>query len=578
MSLIGRYYRTVRNLTFAQMLHRVRLRSQRALYQRAPRWTSRTFQGRTSRVEGWPASFRPLDAVTEASGKPSLADNRVGIFELLDLRLDLGQPIQWNPTDAPQLWRYHLHYFDWAWAYFGSHAPTVDKLTLVDLYKSWRAANEIGKWDAWSPYVASVRAWTICSLYADVFSTSDISRQVARDLETHARYLRANLEYDVGGNHLLKNLKALCGLAVFLRDVSLLDDSLDRLVKQLDIQILPDGGHFERSPSYHAQVLGDLIDVRELLRAAAVGEAAYSALDGAVERMRAWLARIATPDYALPPVNDTFAVSEGRLKSLGVAASDRCASILPESGYVVGRPAPDVYLLFDVGRPSPPELPAHGHADALSVILKLGDQWVLADTGTSTYAPGSRRLYERSSRAHNTVEIDLTDQSEVWGAFRLGRQHNAWISEVSHGQNFLRAAGMHDGYRHMTGRPLHSRTVELTSDRIRVVDEIVGAAPHTLRLFWHLGPHIGYARRESGVDVGPVRLVFSSENAFDTEIVAAGVSELGYIGAGHNRLEPAPCVVINFSEVKLPLRFTTDIWLNPASEAGTTSLPEERSL
>ena len=32
------------------------------------------------------------------------------------------------------------------------------------------------------------------------------------------------------------------------------------LTAQLAMQVLPDGGHYERAPAYHCQVLADLID------------------------------------------------------------------------------------------------------------------------------------------------------------------------------------------------------------------------------------------------------------------------------------------------------------------------------
>ena len=43
--------------------------------------------------------------------------------------------------------------------------------------------------------------------------------------------------------------------------------SLRRLARQVGEQVLADGGHFERAPAYHCQVLADLIDVAGLLRA-----------------------------------------------------------------------------------------------------------------------------------------------------------------------------------------------------------------------------------------------------------------------------------------------------------------------
>ena len=88
------------------------------------------------------------------------------------------------------------------------------------------------------------------------------------ELAAHAGFLRRNLETDVGGNHLIKNLKALVGLAVFFGDDALLARALGRLRRQLSVQVLPDGGHYERAPAYHCQVLGDLIDIAGLLQAA----------------------------------------------------------------------------------------------------------------------------------------------------------------------------------------------------------------------------------------------------------------------------------------------------------------------
>ena len=55
---------------------------------------------------------------------------------------------------------------------------------------------------------------------------------------------------------------------MFFADEGLLDQALDRLTGQLAVQVLPDGGHYERAPAYHCQVLGDLIDVAELIQAA----------------------------------------------------------------------------------------------------------------------------------------------------------------------------------------------------------------------------------------------------------------------------------------------------------------------
>jgi uncharacterized heparinase superfamily protein len=66
----------------------------------------------------------------------------------------------------------------------------------------------------------------------------------------------------------------LAGLAVFFANDALLTTAISRLRRQILAQVLPDGGHYERAPAYHCQVLGDLIDVAGLLRAAGQDEPA----------------------------------------------------------------------------------------------------------------------------------------------------------------------------------------------------------------------------------------------------------------------------------------------------------------
>ncbi len=80
-----------------------------------------------------------------------------------------------------------------------------------------------GRGDAWLPYPAALRAWSWCGLYRSLVAGSPIEQRSSPSLAAHAGFLRRHLESDVGGNHLIKNLKALAGLAVFFGDGPLLD-------------------------------------------------------------------------------------------------------------------------------------------------------------------------------------------------------------------------------------------------------------------------------------------------------------------------------------------------------------------
>jgi hypothetical protein len=79
-----------------------------------------------------------------------------------------------------------------------------------------------------------------------------------------------------------------------------------------------------------------------------------------------------------------------------------------------------VWLAFDFGLPSPPFLPAHAHADALSFQLWVDGRAIVVDPGAFTYEPGVERTWFRSTRAHSTVEVAGRSQFETWGAFRAG--------------------------------------------------------------------------------------------------------------------------------------------------------------
>ncbi|MCA1656691.1 MAG: heparinase II/III family protein, partial [Actinobacteria bacterium] len=281
----------------------------------------------------------------------------------------------------------------------------------------------------------------------------------------------------VGGNHLIKNLKALIGLGVLLGDDRLVKVATAQLARQLPVQVLSDGGHYERSPSYHCQVLGDFVDIAGLLLGA--GSPPVRGLADAIGAMRTWLGVMLMPDGDVPLFNDCVLVGQRRLSSLrpGPPAADRLA-VLGASGYVVMRPDDRLHLVADVGDPCPPDLPAHAHADCLSFEVAVDGQRCVVDPGTSTYAPGAQRTYERSTAAHNTVTVDGADQTEVWGTFRAARRARPRLEAATHDGDTITVTASHDGYRRLPGRPLHRRTWKVSAARVEITDEVAGDGEH----------------------------------------------------------------------------------------------------
>jgi uncharacterized heparinase superfamily protein len=545
--------RTAAYLRPAQVVRRARLQGQRALLRRWPRTGRRLAGGpRAAAAAGWPPGFSPVDRRTPGRW-PGLTDLAAGRLTLLGVAADLDGR-GWRFPDAPLLWRFHLHYWDWAWGLVDGGDRLAARAVFARLWRSWRAATEFGRGDAWLPYPAALRAWAWCGLHRDLVAGSDMEPAFLADLAAHAGFLRHHLETDVGGNHLIKDLKALVGLGVFFRDERLLRRALRRLTGQTTGQVLPDGGHCERAPAYHCQVLGDLLDVAGLL--GACGRPVPPELTSAIIRMRRWLGAVLGPDGLVPMLNDGYPVERELIAALDpVPPADGPLLTLNDSGLVRARSG-GWRLLADVGTPGPARLPAHAHAGTLGCLLHVGGVALLADTATSGYEPGPARDYERSTAAHSTVEVDGANSTEVWGSFRAGRRARVRDASAAVTGSRVTCEAAHDGYRRLRGRPVHHRRWTLTGTGLWADDLITGRGRHVLAVRWHLAP--GNTVRVSG-DTAEIT---GPAGTFAVTVKAAGpaslAAESGPVASGFGATTDAPVLVCHADAV-LPLAITT-IW------------------
>ncbi len=549
LALLGR---TAVHLRPSQVAHRARLRTQQAALRRWPQLGQRllTSAGPVA-AGGWPTSFTPLDAIAPQRW-PSLTQLASGRITLLGVVRDMGKPAQWQHLDAPKLWRFHLHYWDWAWGLAADTDRGAARRMFTLLWQSWQASCVFGRGDAWLPYPTALRAWSWCGLHRDLVAGSDLEPEFIRALVAHAGFIRRHLESDLGGNHLIKDLKALVGLGVFLGDERLLTQALRRLTNQLAIQVLPDGGHYERAPAYHCQVLADLIDVADLL--GTVGRRPDPRLLLAIAQMRRWLGAVLTPNRAVPLLNDGYPVPDATVAALQPdPAPDAPLVTLLDSG-LIRAAVGGWHLIADVGAPCPDELPGHAHADTLSCLLHVDGTRLLVDTATSTYAPGQVRSYERSTAAHNTAEVDGADSTEVWGAFRAGRRARVHDSAASGGAKRVSAEAAHDGYRRLPGRPVHRRRWTLTGAGLQVDDEVTGGRRHEVVVRWHLAPGAAVELQANGA------LISTEVGDFPVSVSASGPARLGVepgmVATGFHATSVAPVLTCRI-DAGLPVRVST---------------------
>lgn len=397
-------------------------------------------------------------------------------FRFLNVEGHCRAPGDWNDPEKEKLWLYNLHYFDDLVAR-GSSERTEWHAALIS---RWIHENPPAAGVGWEPYPTSLRIGNWIKWRAGGNLPPD---GFDRSLALQARWLRRRIEHHLLGNHILANAKALIFAGLYF-DGAEADDwrtrGLDLLERQLSEQVQDDGGHYERSPMYHALVLEDILDLINAAEAAQDGvpEATVEVWEESASRMLGWLVSLTHPDSKIALLNDAafgIAPSPGKLHAyagrLGVRPSG--ATEIDGSGYVRAERGPAV-LIADLAPVGPDEQPGHAHADTLTFELSLFGERVVVDTGTSTYRRGPQRAFERSTAAHNTVEIDGCDSSEVWASFRVARRARPRHVSMVERASGLEIRGSHDGYLRLDGQPIHTRVWLLNEASLRITDRISG--------------------------------------------------------------------------------------------------------
>ena len=401
--------------------------------------------------------------------------------------------------EAPtRLWRFQLHYHEFLENLLREQpsAQAAEHLwsliaAWIDLYDTPSAA----RGDPWHPYVVSRRIPVWVKLFLRHPPRGPLAERALSLLAAQARWLHRNLEFDLGGNHLLQNLR---GLAVA---AALFDGPEPRrwlatvwrhLQGELLEQILPHGEHFERSPAYHVDMLLALADIQMAARSA--GGTWAAALDEPLSKMAIFLREILHPDGQIPLFGDStfdqIPHPQVVLQELGfpyqVPRPGRATSKII-GDYWVFREANN-YVIFDGGPVGPDHLPAHAHADLTTLEVSWEGRRFLVDTGVASYEDTPERAYCRSTAAHNTLEIDGQNQCDVWSRFRMGRR--GWPGRLQVGVEgpFHWAWCTHNAYRHL-GIPEVGRLVVCVEDEgMIIVDWARGSGSHTLTSYFHLAP------------------------------------------------------------------------------------------
>ncbi len=503
--MIGPTIRTVRHLRPSQIAHRLWRRACRPAF-----GSSLYLRGRDTAVpDAFPGTLFPGDA---AKGQAILN----GRISLIGLQRAFEVPFDWNAAEMPLLWRFTLHYFDWLDDVAATADPEASgfaRVAVADWIERHRRVTE----PAWHPYPLSLRlcAWLRNGPFLLSGAVPEFKAEFATALARQARHLVRVVEHDVAGNHVVKNLKALIVAGTCLPERQTAGRrALNLLESEISRQILSDGCHYERSPSYHFQVLVDLVEIREVL-----GNGAPTWLVDAIERMAPALAFFRHGDGALALFNDGETGNPATIEhTLALTPFDGATpDDLPSAGYarLIGG---GTSVLFDAGRCCPDDLPAHAHADTLAFELSCGTERLVVNSGTFAYQDSRWRNRLRGTAAHSTVSIDDVDSAEVYGVFRLGRRPRVVGLKRWNTESETIVEGVHDGYRHIGLSHVRRIALALDGSCLSGTDTLTGSgyAGRTARAHFHLHPDIDAEQAEGTIRLRTpegVQWRFSCDNA-----------------------------------------------------------------
>ncbi|GAA4458820.1 alginate lyase family protein [Nibrella saemangeumensis] len=522
MSRTSLIWHTVRHLKprqiLYQVLNRLRQKPRLRLHAKVP--------------PGTPLTNQPATNELVANQPPTWQGQTV---TLLNQAVTFADGIDWNYAANGKLWTYNLNYFDFL---NQSGLPPEQGLALIrDFIRQTDTLT-----DGLEPYPTSLR---ILNWVHFLLRHTIQDETIDRHLYAQVKLLRSRLEYHLGANHLLENGFALLTSAVYFRQRVWLRQAASLLVRELAEQILPDGGHYERSPMYHQILLDRLLDAYQLLNTDtwhATPELSLL-LAGTAARMLGWLDAITFANGDIPYLNDAapgIAPTTQQLRhKAGRVGVQPVPVTLRESGYRKLR-AGAMELVANVGSVGPAYQPGHAHADTFSLVLYVNNQPIVVDLGTSTYQIDERRSLERSTAAHNTVEVAGQNSSEVWGGFRVARR--ASVTRLVETGTSLSA--QHDGYRRLG--LLHERTWQVEPGKLIITDRLLRTgrdgveAAGVARLYFH--PAVVVTAYEDYFQAGPLSVTFEGGK------IGKGIVQPYEMADGFNRRRPAQCLLVSFRE------------------------------
>jgi uncharacterized heparinase superfamily protein len=426
-----------------------------------------------------------------------------GIFALGGQTIRDPAPL-WGPVGASPSWLAELHGFEWL---RDLRAASGDngRRTGRELVGRW--IDDCRGWDdmAWRPDVIGRRLMAWLSHYeflavgADALFRGRFMLSITRQASHLARVLPAGL----AGSRLLAAISGLMHAGLALpRGAGFVQRGSRLLERELARQLLPDGGHRERSPSLQFAALRLLAGVRAAL--AGAERPLPAGLDEAIRGMAQVLRLLQHGDGGLALFNDSneeedWLVDMALARAIPAYAGIKALALkeAADSGFerlLANR----TLVIVDSGAPAPAGYDGHAHAGTLSFEMSIGRERLIVNCGAHQ-GRGDWWQAQRSTAAHSTLVVDDTNSSVFSPDSGLVRGPRTVTCRRDEAEGSTWLDMSHDGYL-ATFDLIHRRRLFLAAggEDLRGEDRLIGDGKRPFAIRFHLHPDVTASLAQNG--------------------------------------------------------------------------------
>jgi uncharacterized heparinase superfamily protein len=343
---------------------------------------------------------------------------------------------------------------------------------------------------AWQPEIVGRRVISWLSNSVLVLDTGEPQayETFLRALTSQLRYLSASYRDAPDGVPRLVSLMALVYAGLCIAEQQAVVDRYTRpLCKELERQILPDGGHISRNPEALVELLLDLLPLRQCF--VARDRPPPKELTDAIERIMPMLRFFRTCDGTLTRFNGAGPTPTDALATVLAYDDVKGAPVrsATSSGYVRLECGPTLFIC-DIGPTPAPSLSMTAHAGFLSFEMSSGNAPMIVNCGSPSVDHDEWRPFARSTAAHSTLTFEDSSSAEFPVGGTNGSQPaldsqltgpaNAQAALADQGDN-LRIKGSHDGYMTRFGVS-HARQILIAPNGLLISSEDKLSAPKGL--------------------------------------------------------------------------------------------------